>query len=101
MDLMVNLLIDGLRHQFQQMPGPHSDGNARFSFDEIGMATISVFFVQSPSFLDHQRKFYEAHNRLTGDAIELFADMVVGGNVSHAKQRLAGTCQSVVERQSK
>ena len=63
MDLMVNLLIDGLRHQFQQMPWPHSDGNAQFSFDEIGMAASSVFFVQSPSFLDHQRKFYEAHNR--------------------------------------
>ena len=29
-------------------------------------------------------------HRLTGDAIELFADMVVGGNASHAKQRLAG-----------
>ena len=28
--------------------------------------------------------------RLTGDAIELFADMVVGGNASHAKQRLTG-----------
>ena len=29
-------------------------------------------------------------HRLTGDAIELFADMVVGGNASHTKQRLAG-----------
>ena len=50
MNLMVNLLIDGLRHQFQQMPDPRSGGNTQFSFGDIGMATFSVFFVQSPSF---------------------------------------------------
>ena len=27
MNLMVNLLIDGLRHQFQQVPDPRSGGN--------------------------------------------------------------------------
>ena len=41
------------------------------------------------------RQLFNGHvesriHRLTGDAIELFADMVVGGNASHAKQRLAG-----------
>ena len=29
-------------------------------------------------------------NRLGGDAIELFADVVVGGDALHAEQRLAG-----------
>ena len=99
MDLMVNLLIDGLRHQFQQMPGPHSDGNARFSFDEIGMAAFSVFFVQPPSFLDHQRKFYEAHNR--GACQSLFGMRHIPTD-NHIRKQLDGiTCQSVVERQSK
>ena len=41
------------------------------------------------------RQLFKGHvesriHRLTGDAIELFADVVVGGNALHAKQRLAG-----------
>ena len=41
------------------------------------------------------RQLFNGHvesriHRLTGDAMELFADMVVSGDASHAKQRLAG-----------
>ena len=30
---------------------------------DIGMAAFSVFFMQSPSFLAHQRRFEEGHGR--------------------------------------
>jgi hypothetical protein len=30
---------------------------------DIGMAAFSVFFMQSPSFLAHQRRFAERHGR--------------------------------------
>ena len=41
MNLMVNLLIDGLRHQFQQVPDPRSGGNTLFSFDDIGKPIVT------------------------------------------------------------
>ena len=90
---MVNLLIDGLRHQFQQVPDPRSGGNTQFSFDDIGMAAFSVFFVQSPSFPDHHRKFHEAHNR---DACQSLFGMRRIPTDNHIRKQLDGiACQSV------
>ena len=60
---MVDTLIDHLRALCQQLPDPRRGANTQFTFDDIVMAAFSVFFIQSPSFLDHQRKFQEAHNR--------------------------------------
>jgi hypothetical protein len=37
--------------------------NTRYAMGEIGMAAFSVFFMQSPSFLAHQRRFEEGHGR--------------------------------------
>ena len=42
---------------------PRNGSNSRYRFDDIGMAAFSVFFMQSPSFLDHQQRFHEAQNR--------------------------------------
>ena len=93
MDLIVNLPIDGLRHQFQQVLTPRSGGNTQFSFDDIGMAAFSVFFVQSPSFPDHHRKFHEAHNR---DACQsLFGMRRIPTNNHICKQLHGIACQSV------
>ena len=90
---MVNLSIDGLRHQFQQVPDPRSGGHTQFSFDDIGMAAFSVFFVQSPSFLDHQRKFHEARNR---DACQSLFGMRRIPTDNHIRKQLDGiACQSV------
>ena len=63
MESTVEILIEPLRRCFQQLPDPRSGSNIRYRFDDIGMATYSVFFMQSPSFLDHQQRFHEAHNR--------------------------------------
>ena len=59
----VDILIEQLRQCFGQMPDPRNGSNTRYRFDDIGMAAFSVFFMQSPSFLDHQQRFHEAHNR--------------------------------------
>ena len=37
--------------------------NTTYSLGDIGMAAFSVFFVQSPSFLAHQRQLEEGHGR--------------------------------------
>jgi hypothetical protein len=36
---------------------------------DIGMAAFSVFFMQSPSFLAHQRQFEEGHGRSNGASL--------------------------------
>ena len=93
MDLMVNLLIEGLRHQLQHMPDHHNGGNTQFSFNDIGTAAFPVFFVQSPSFLNHQRKFHEAHNR---DACQWLFGMRRIPSDKHIRKQLDGiACQSV------
>ena len=63
MKLMVNSLLDHLRPVFQQNPDPCSGANTQFSFGGVGMAAFFIFFVQSLSFLDSQRRFHETHNR--------------------------------------
>ena len=63
MKLMVDTLIDHLRHVCRQLPDPRNGSNTQYSLDDIAMSAFSVFFMQSPSFLDHQRKFQKASNR--------------------------------------
>ena len=93
MNLMVNLLIDDLWHQFQQVPDPRSGDSIQFSFSDIDMAAFSMFFVQSPSFLDHQRKFHEAHNR---NACQSLLGMRRIATDNHIRKQLDGiACQSV------
>jgi hypothetical protein len=46
--------------------------------DDIGMAAFSVFFMQSPSFLAHQRQFEDGRRKM-GIAERLFPGNQVGG----------------------
>ena len=52
------------------MPALCNGSNTRYRFDDIGMAVFSVFLMQSPSFLDHQQRFHEAHIRHTLDGCD-------------------------------
>jgi hypothetical protein len=38
-------------------------GYASYRIDDIGMAAFAVFFMQSPSFLAHQRRLEHGHGR--------------------------------------
>ena len=45
------------------MPDPRRGGNRRYAMADVGMAALSVFFMQSPSFLSHQRAPAEGRTR--------------------------------------
>ena len=55
MKLMVDYLIGELRNRFDQIADPRNGHNKQYPFVDIAMAAFSVFFMQSPSFLEHQR----------------------------------------------
>ena len=48
-------LIVRMRGVFGSIRNPHHGSNRQYALDDILMAAFSVFFMQSPSFLDHQR----------------------------------------------
>jgi hypothetical protein len=46
-----------------RFPDKRFGANTTYPMADIGMAAFSVFFMQSPSFLAHQRHFEEGHGR--------------------------------------
>ena len=48
-----------LRETCARLPDKRTGNNARYAMADIGMAAFSVFFMQSPSFLAHQRQLQE------------------------------------------
>ena len=48
---------------FARLPDPRRGRNWRYAMRDIAMAALSVFFMQSPSFLAHQRALAERHAR--------------------------------------
>ena len=63
MKLMVDHLIGELRKRFHNIADPRNGSNKQYPFVDIAMAAFSAFFIQSPSFLEHQRTFHQAHNK--------------------------------------
>ena len=55
--------LERLRECFAQMPDRRRGSNRQYTMRDIGMAALSVFFMQSPSFLAHQRTLAERHGR--------------------------------------
>ena len=47
--------IDRIKNCVQKFDDPRQGNNKSYSMEEIGMATYSVFHLQSPSFLSHQK----------------------------------------------
>jgi hypothetical protein len=60
---ILRTLLGGLRRCFESFPDRRRGQNATYSIADIGMAAFSVFFMQSPSFLAHQRRLKEGHGR--------------------------------------
>jgi hypothetical protein len=56
-------LIGRLRQCFETFPDKRRGMNITYSIADIAMAAFSVFFMQSPSFLAHQRHLQEGHGR--------------------------------------
>jgi len=56
-------LIGRLRQCFETFPDKRRGMNITYPIADIAMAAFSVFFMQSPSFLAHQRHLQEGHGR--------------------------------------
>jgi len=54
-------LLGSLRGCLDRFPDKRRGMNTTYSMGDIGMAAFSVFFMQSPSFLAHQRQLEEGH----------------------------------------
>lgn len=60
---LLDSLLGSLRGCLAGFPDKRRGMNTTYSLGDIGMAAFSVFFVQSPSFLAHQRQLEEGHGR--------------------------------------
>jgi hypothetical protein len=56
-------LFGSLRGCLNGFPDKRRGINTTYSMGDVGMAAFSVFFMQSPSFLAHQRHFEQGHGR--------------------------------------
>jgi hypothetical protein len=56
-------LLGSLRRCLEGFPDKRRGLNVSYPMVDIGMAAFSVFFMQSPSFLAHQRRFEEGYGR--------------------------------------
>jgi hypothetical protein len=54
---MVEGLISALRETCAGLPDKRRGKNSHYAMADIGMAAFLVFFMQSPSFLAHQRRW--------------------------------------------
>ena len=56
-------LLSSLRTCFETFPDGRRGANGQYGMADFGMSAFSVFFMQSPSFLAHQRRLEEGHGR--------------------------------------
>ena len=56
-------LLSSLRTCFETFPDGRRGANGQYGMADFGMSAFSVFFMQSPSFLAHQRRMEEGHGR--------------------------------------
>ncbi len=54
--------LGSLRRCLESFPDKRRGLNTTYSMGDIDMAAFSVFFMQSPSFLAHQRRFEEGYD---------------------------------------
>ena len=79
--------LDRLRACFARMPDRRRGGNRRYTMADIAMAALSVFLMQSPSFLAHQRALAEGRRR--SNAHTLFGLVRIPCD-NHIRQMLDG-----------
>src|SRR5947209_17658459 len=66
----LDILLGSLRNCLERLPDQRHGTNTSYPMGDIGMAAFSVFFLQSPSFLAHQRQFEAGHGH--SNATSLF-----------------------------
>jgi len=81
-------LIAELRERCAALPDRRTGRNGRYAMADIGLSAFSVFFMQSPSFLAHQRSLAQARGRSNCET--LFAMTAIPSD-NHIRQMLDGT----------
>ncbi|CCE23748.1 protein of unknown function [Methylotuvimicrobium alcaliphilum 20Z] len=67
-------IIDLIRRTFEDLPDSRKPGNNRkYRIEDAALSAFSVFFTQSPSFLDYQRRMEKLHNRNNAQSIFLIS----------------------------
>ena len=56
-------LLQSVRGCLDRFPDERRGDNVQYRIGDIGMAAFSAFFMQSPSFLAHQRLLEQGHGR--------------------------------------
>ena len=57
-------LVDQIRSTFNALPDCRKPGNnQKYAVEDVALSAFSVFFTQSPSFLDYQRRMQKHYNR--------------------------------------
>lgn len=69
--LTVDALVEGIRENFRGLPDARQGGNnQRYTMEDAALSAFSVFFTQSPSFLDYQVRMQQERGR--NNAASLF-----------------------------
>ena len=61
--LTLDDITQQIRRTFEQFTDPRRGKNTRYTLVDAGLSAFSVFFMQSPSFLEYQRSLEQAHGR--------------------------------------
>lgn len=61
--LTFNDIVKQLRATFETFTDPRTGKNSRYTMTDAGLSAFSVFFMQSPSFLDFQRTMQESQGK--------------------------------------
>ena len=56
-------VVKQLRTTFETFADPRTGKNANYTMTDAGLSAFSVFFMQSPSFLDFQRTMQETQGK--------------------------------------
>jgi hypothetical protein len=82
---LLETLLGSLRGCLAGFPDKRRGMNTRYDMADIGMSAFSVFFMQSPSFLAHQRQLYEGPG--TSNCASLFGLLKMPGD-NHIRDML-------------
>ncbi len=66
---VLNGVISELRSVCASLPDKRTGSNIRYEMADFGLSAFSLFFMQSPSFLAHQRALSRARERSNGETL--------------------------------
>lgn len=92
---LLDTLLSDLRAVCGGLAEERKDDGGGYTMADIGMAAFSVFFMQSSSFLAHQRPLEEGHGRSNGQTL-LGISAIPSDN--HIRQMLDGNQPSAFDR---